>query len=140
MDENPVSEKDYVKINNLFNKFLIGKVLEGHEVMLPARMGIIEIVGTKQKVKVDDEGKITGLAPDWVKTRELWEINPQAKKEKKLVYFTNFHTDGVRYKYFWSKAYVLVSNKILYSLRMTRTNKRAVAKMIKDFDKQYKVK
>lgn len=128
--ENPVDIKIYLLLAADYNKFLIDKVLEGKEVTLPSRMGTLTILGKEQKIKFDEEGKIQGLAPDWVKTKELWENNPQAKAEKKLVYHTNTHTDNVRYKYLWSKKNVLVENKTLYSLRLTRTNKRAVHKKI----------
>lgn len=123
--DNPIDIKTYIEITSLYNKFLTRKCLEGHEVTLPARMGTLTITGKKPTIKVED-GKIKGLAPDWVKTKKLWDENPEAKKQKKLLYHVNNHTDGVRYKWTWSKSNVLVENKILYSLRMTRENKRSV--------------
>lgn len=128
--ENPTDIKTYLLVAAEYNKFLINKVLEGKEVTLPSRMGTLSIVGRHQKIRFDGEGKIIGAAPDWVKTKKLWEDNPQAKKEKKLLYHINAHTEGVRYKFLWSKKNVLVENKTLYSLRLTRTNKRAVHKKI----------
>ena len=135
--DNPVPVSDYLHITGEYNKFLVEKVLEGHEVMLPARMGTLAILGKKQNIKVDEDGKIRGLAPDWVSTKKLWDENPEAKKRKQLVYHTNEHTDNTRYKFFWHKASVLVGNKTLYSLKMTRGNKRAVHQRIKD-GHQYK--
>lgn len=122
----PIGLKTYLELTAAYNKFLIDKVMSGKEVTLPSRMGTLEITGKQQTISFDDEGKVQGVAPDWVKTKELWERSPQAKKEKKLVYHINTHTEGVRYKFFWSKRSVLVENKTLYSLRLTRTNKRAV--------------
>ena len=122
----PVDIKTYLLLAADYNKFLIDKVLTGKEVTLPSRMGTLSITGKKQEIKFDEDGKVTGLAPDWVKTKELWANNPQAKKEKKRIFHTNDHTDNVRYKFLWSKKNVLVENKTLYSLRLTRTNKRAV--------------
>lgn len=129
--DDAVDIKTYLQITSKYNKFLIEKVLDGKEVTLPAKMGTLSILGKKQKVRFDEEGKIIGLAPDWVKTKKLWEKNPEAKKLKKLVYHTNEHTDNTRYKFLWSKCRVLVENKTLYALRMTRDNKRAVHNMIK---------
>lgn len=136
--ENPVDIKTYLLITGKYNKFLIDKVLEGKEVTLPSRMGTLSIIGKKQNIKFDEDGKVMGLAPDWVKTKKLWEDNEQAKKDKKLVYHTNAHSENVRYKYLWSKRNVLVENKTLYSLRLTRTNKRAVHQKILD-GAQYKI-
>ena len=136
--KNPVDIKTYIKLAADYNKFLINKVLQGFEVMLPMRMGTLCIIGRKQNVRLED-GKVVGLAPDWVKTKQLWEKSIEAKKNKKLIYHTNSHTDNIRYKYFWSKSKVLVENKTLYALRMTRENKRNVHKRIKE-GQQYKTK
>lgn len=130
--ENPVDMKTYIAYANEYNKFLAEKILEGNEVTLPSRFGTVTVVGKKQKVSFNDDGTIKGLAPDWVKTKELWARNPEAKENKKLLYHTNNHTDNTRYKFFWSKQRILIQNKILYSLRMTRDNKRAVHNLIKE--------
>lgn len=124
--ENPMDIKTYLRLAADYNKFLMKKVLEGKEVTLPSRMGTLLVQGKTQKVRLDEDGNILGLAPDWVKTKKLWEENEKARKEKKLLYHLNSHTGNVRYKYFWSKKNVLVENKTLYSLRLTRANKRAV--------------
>lgn len=118
-------EKNYVKINNMLNKFIIDKVFEGYDVILPARMGILNIVGTKKEIEFDEDGN-PKLPPDWKKTKELWENNPEAKKNRKRMFHTNEHTDGIVYKFFWSKQKMLVAYKSLFSLRMTRENKRRV--------------
>ena len=125
-----VDSKTYIDYANEFNKFLAEKVIEGYEITLPARLGTLSIIGKKQKIKVDENGKIFGLAPDWVKTKELWDNNPKAKEEKKLLYHTNNHTDNTIYKFLWSKNRILITNKILYSLRITRDNKRKVYSLI----------
>lgn len=127
--ESPVPLKEYLDINAAYNKFLINKVLEGEEVTLPSRLGTLSIQGRKPKIRMED-GQIRGLSPDWVKTKKLWEENEQARLKKQLVYHTNSHTDGYRFKWHWSKLNVLVENKTLYALRVTRANKRAVHKKI----------
>lgn len=121
-----VDIKTYITISTLYIKFILSKVFEGFEVTIPARLGSLKIIGTKQEVKFDENGKITGLSPNWRKTKELWESNPQAKENKQIIYNTNEHSSGIRYKFLWSKRRVLILNKTLYSLRMTRANKRQV--------------
>lgn len=128
--KDPVDIKTYILIATEYNKFLMDKVLDGEEVTLPSRLGTLSIIGKKQKVSLDEDGKIKGLAPDWVKTKQLWDSNPQAKEKKQLLYHTNSHTDNTRYKFFWSKQRILIQNKILYSLKITRDNKRAVHNLI----------
>ena len=136
--ETPVEIKDYVAIANGFMKFLMRKAFDKGSVVIPERLGILEIFGKKVEVSYED-GEIKGLAPDWKSTKELWKDNPEALKNRTLVYHFNEETDGVRYKFFWSKARVLVANKTLYTLRLTRTNKRILATLVKQ-GKEYLIK
>lgn len=121
--------KLYIQIANDYNKFLIEKLLTGDQITLPGRMGTIMISGKKVKIKINEDGQ-PNLAPDWVRTKQLWDRNPEAKKNKKLLYLTNEHTNGVIYSVAWGKNNVAIENKRLYSLRLARTNKRTINKMI----------
>lgn len=132
--EDPVEEKSYLNINYEYFKFLVRKVAEGKEVTLPSRMGYLRINGRKPEVRIEKDEKgndiVKGLPPDWVKTKALWDRDPEAKRLRKRVFHLNTHTDGVVYKWVWSKRNVLVENKILYSLQMTRANKRLINKLV----------
>lgn len=129
--EYPVIDiKSYINIAAEYNKFLMNKIFEGEIVTLPARLGTLGILGKKQKITYDENGNIKGLAPDWVKTKKLWDSNPEAKAKKQLMYHINEHSSYIRYKFFWSKNRVLVSNKTLYSLRISRDNKREINKRV----------
>lgn len=130
--ENPVDIKVYLLINADYNKFLINEALKGNEITLPSRMGTIYIVGRKPTIRFDEDGKILGLAPDWVETKKLWDRDAEAKAKKQRVFHMNSHSDGYRYKWNWSKNNVLVENKTLYSLRLTRDNKRIVNSLIEE--------
>ncbi len=136
---NPINKSLFVKIIYMFMKYIVSKALEGHEVKLPQGMGKLYVKGTPQKMRYDEQGKIKGLAPDWVSTKKFWDSNPEAKKQKKLLYHLNHHTDGVIYRYNWSKNRVIVDNKGLYSLKMSRANKRAVSNLIKN-GKEYLIR
>tara|TARA_R110000796_G_scaffold252406_2_gene386630 strand:+ start:5369 stop:5839 length:471 start_codon:yes stop_codon:yes gene_type:complete len=129
--ENPVDIQTYLDIAGDYSKFLMEKVLEGEEVVLPGRLGTLSVQGKKQKITFDEEGKVIGLAPNWPKTKELWKTSDTARANKKIVFHTNEDTSGIRYKYLWSKRNVLVKNKTLYSLQLTRTNKRNLSAKIK---------
>lgn len=138
VSKDPLEVSKYVEITNLFMKFLSNKLLEKGNIIIPERLGNLSIIGKKIKVRIE-EGKIKGLAPDWVKTKELWEEDPQAKLDKQLVYHFNENTNGIRYKYSWSKNRVLVTNKTLYNLKMTRENKRTLSKLVTE-GKEYLIK
>ena len=133
---NPVGIKLYLEIAQGFIKFLMNLVLEGNEIVLPARLGTLAVFGRVQKLKIED-GKVKGLSPNWAKTKELWKISEDAKNRKQLVYNSNEHSDNRRYKFLWSKRRSVVENKILYTLIMTRENKRNLAKRIKEGQEYY---
>jgi len=126
---NPVSEKEYVTICSEYNKYLMKKVFEGDEITLPARMGILFIVGKKNIIKFNDKGE-PNLPVNWKATTDLWKRDIVAAENKKKIYHTNDHTDGVTYRFFWSKKNIFAENKNLYSLIFTRDNKRMVNTMI----------
>ena len=138
LSEDPVDIKKYIKIANAFMLFISRKLLEVGSITLPEKLGKINVIGRKVKVRIED-GEIKGLAPDWVKTKELWNEDPEAKAKKQLVYHFNEDTNGIRYKFTWSKSRVLVSNKTLYGFKLTRTNKRALSKLVKT-GKEYLIK
>lgn len=125
-----ISVKNYVKINNLYNQFLMEKVFDGHEIYLPLGLGTIKVVGKKVTIRFDEEGKPRGMVPDWVGTKKLWAKNQEAKNKKKLVYLTNEHSDGIRYRFHWSKQRVIPLFKAFYQLRLSRANKRTLNKLI----------
>lgn len=127
----------FSSIVNGYHSYIMEKVRNGEEVTLPEKMGTLHIIGRKQKVQIDENGNIKGLSPNWRKTKELWDRDEKAKSEKRIVYNTNEHSDTTIYKYRWGKTNVPVVNKSLYSLRITRANKRAVSNMIKE-GKEYK--
>lgn len=134
----PMDLQKYVKIANLFMKFLSTKLLETGLIGLPERLGNIHVTGKKVVARIEN-GEIKGLAPDWVKTKQLWEQDLEAKERKQLVYHFNEETNGIRYKFFWSKSRVLVSNKTLYNLRLTRNNKRTLSNLVRN-GKEYLIK
>lgn len=130
--------KDYVDLSNEYNKFLMSKVLEGEEISLPHGLGYMSIIGRKQEIRYNERGELT-LPPDWVATKKLRDEDEVARDNKTIVYQLNSHTNGVRYKIHWSKRVIRLENISLYTLKMTRMNKRTVNKLIKQ-GKEYLIK
>jgi hypothetical protein len=129
--KNTIDNKRFSAIIDEYHKFMMQKVFEGHTIFLPNRFGCLFVVGKKQQVRIE-EGKILGLAPDWVSTKKLWDSNPEAKANRKVLYHENAEEDGYRYRFFWSKRNIFIVNKSLYSLRVSRKNKRTLHKIIKE--------
>lgn len=129
--ENPIDIKTYMSIVLGFLKFLMAKVIDGKDVKLPCELGIIGIRGRRQRPRLDEEGNIVGLPPDWVGTKKLWEENPEAKKRGQLLYHFNEHSGGFRYKIVWFKKGFKFRNKSVYSIKFSRNNRRTVSGLIK---------
>lgn len=132
--ENPdgVLRKEFTEIILGFNKFMANKVIEGGCVQLPERLGSLECTGVKIKPSLDENGNIQGLCPNWKKTTEFWNSNPEAKERKEIIFNFNEATQGIRYSVRWSKNKVFVKNKEYYSFRFAFANRRRLNKAIKD--------
>jgi hypothetical protein len=125
------SLKIYIDINNHYMKFLISKVLDGHTITLPERLGTLDIRGRKVMEHYDNKGNLL-LPVDYAETKKLWKRCPECEAKKQVVRHLNLHSDGIGYRYFWSKRNILLENKEFYSLKMSRANKRAVPKLISE--------
>lgn len=126
-----VDRKDFCKITNAFNKFIMELIFDGDEVKLPEKLGTISVKGKKIKTKFDEDlGRISNQAVDYQGTKDLWKRCPECEQNKQMVYHLNEHSDGIRYKFFWSKERMIVENKIFYTMIFTRSNKRHLSQLI----------
>lgn len=132
--ESQLSYKQYSSILNEFNKALVQEILyDSAEVKLPCNLGTLRI--RKRKI---DLSKANKLRPNWEETKKLWDSNPEAKENKKLVYHLNEHRDGYKYKIYWDKKGSKVRNKSYYFFKPSRDFSRELAYILKnDFDIDY---
>lgn len=141
----------YINIVHGYLKFLMRKVLEGNDIRLGAKLGIVGIRGKKIMPEIGWDGKIKGVAPSWSKTKAKWTKEAEAmgltfkefldkvpKNERKLVFCFNEHTEYIRYRIVWYKKNVIVGNKTFYGLTFNRVNRRALWKLINE-GKEYLV-
>lgn len=135
--EKPVDYATFSQVIQLFFVFLFTKVFEGEEVTLPCRLGTLYIRGIKEKIRFDKDGNVVGLSVNWRKTKELWDSNPEAKEKKTRVFNTNEHSSGIRYKFVWGRNRVLTQYKSLYSLRLVRSIKRELHRLIVEENKEF---
>jgi hypothetical protein len=61
----------------------------------------------------------------------------ETKKVGKIVYHLNEHSNFYKYRYYWNKHNMLNHNKTMYQLIMTRDNKRRLAQIIKNKERDY---
>lgn len=118
-----LSKKEFSELIYKFNKEIANLVLEGNIVELPQKLGYLMVAGKKQKVVVVNDGKrkrIYGLAINRVKSRQ----------KGKLIFYTNEHTGGIRYRFKWDKRLKPILFKNLYKFRAVWHNRIALAKKI----------
>jgi len=137
-----VDYKSFAGIIYDFNKELARLLIEeGIEFKMPQRLGFMRIRKWKLKNYMNPDGTINKrkLPVDWKRTKELWkEIYPNKTPEqlkaipkKKVIYHLNEHTDGYRYRLYWSKKGSNAKNRKVYSLVFTFTNHRHLARVLK---------
>mgnify|MGYP004522281085 FL=1 len=107
----------YRQIVTDYFKYLRDELLENSkEIKLPYRLGSLCIVKKR---------------PKHLDKRSMCIDYQSCKKYGKLILFENEHSDGFKYRAYWSKAEVILPNKGKYQLVLTRYNKRQLAQYIK---------
>lgn len=118
-----VSRRKFKEVLNDYFKFIADElIVNSKEFRLPARMGWLSVIKVKPK-KYDS----TTLRVDFNETR----LN------EKTVLHLNEHSGGYNFRFFWWKRDMIVENKSMYQLVMSRANKRRLAYMIKTEHKDY---
>lgn len=126
VEDNPLYQVDYKTFRGIIDdyfRYLRDEIIEnGKEVKLPCRLGTLQIVKHKPK---EWNGK--SLRMDYHASKEYG----------KMMYHLNEHSNGFKYRYYWSKLNMLTPNKSKYQLVMTRANKRRLAQIIKGRVRDY---
>lgn len=125
-----LSLQQYLKLMNGFAEFMMNTILDGERVYLPEKLGVIEIVGKKLNPKVNEDGSISGLTVNWIETKALWEKCNDCKEKKQKIYYFNEHSDGIRYRFIWSRISMLLHTKFLYTYVPNRNSKKLLFKKI----------
>lgn len=126
----------YCKILSSFNITLRHEILyNAFEFIMPYRMGTLSIKKKKLTPWFNEKGKLINPMPvDWKTTMELWDLDPEAKKQKKLFKHTNKHTQGYVAKWYYSTRQATFQWKSAYGFMPCRTAKVLLGKALKDED------
>lgn len=129
--ENPgiaLSFEKYKEIIYTLNSTYSNYVLEGEKIKLPHGFGSLAINKKKQKhkVKINDKERIC-LAVNWV----------ESKKLGKKIYYTNSHSEGYRYKWFWFKSEAFLPETFIWGFKPSRVNSRKLAHLLKQDNSPY---
>jgi hypothetical protein len=128
---------EYSTVVNSFNKKVVdAMVYEAYEYLLPHRLGNLRVKKYKPAIRLDEDGNLKKhrLIPNWEATNKLWAENKEAAKEKKVIFYTNRHTEGYSYKWYFTNYRSNCINKSYYYFVPTRGNKRKLAGALKSED------
>ena len=118
-----VDLKTFKAIVTDYFKYIRDSIMnESKEVKLPCRLGTLQIVKHQPK---EFTGK--SLRWDWKATRETG----------KPVYLLNEHSNFYKYRFYWSKKDCLLTNKGKYQFIASRQNKRDLAQIIFNKERDY---
>lgn len=124
----PVSEHDYYKILRRVNQCLLDALLEGNDIVLPYKMGIIQLVKSNRGVKIKD-GVVTNSFPiDWDRTLKLWHEDKESFNNKVLVRAVEKEV----YKVHYSKSNADYINQCYYQFSPNRELKLRLKDKIKN--------
>lgn len=128
-------ERDpFARILRECNEALVAELLEyAEDYTLPFGMGRISFRKRKNKAFVGKNGIRSTALVDWKKTMELWEENPQAKRNKILIRYSNMETG--RYSFRIAMFARGFKNKEFFAFRFKRSFKRKFADRIKTYNK-----
>jgi len=133
--KNPVKQKEYNKILDEYLGFVVHYLLEKGSWQFPARLGSLIIYGRLPK-KRTSTGSIKRYI-NWKETNKLWAEDPEAKAERRKIYFYNEHTNGYVYTIAWDNRNKLISQKEYYKFVPNRDLKRGLAKRLLENSSEY---
>lgn len=114
--DDTVDYKTFKLILDAFNKMLIDSLLESSEgFKMPFGLGYVCIVKYKPKSYTQKS-----LSVDYKASREYG----------KTIYHLNEHSNGYKFRLYWSKTPRTFPDRYKYSLNLVRYNKRRLAQLI----------
>jgi len=133
-----VDYSKYCKILDSFNSKLRDEILyNSFDYNMPFRMGVLGIRKRKLTPWINEAGDLVNpLPPDWKATMDLWEVDADAKKKKKIVRHYNEHTNGFIAQWYYSTSKATYKWKSAYAFVPCRTAKLKLSEILKDEDRK----
>lgn len=121
-----LTDCQYLKIIRLINNHLRDKLIAGKDVILPEKMGMLELRKYTPTIKFENGKLKTTLPVNWYETLKLWYENPQSKQRKQLVRQENTFNFKVHY----NRTKANYNNKTFYEFHTNRDIKVGLKKNI----------
>lgn len=124
----PLKEHEFYTIIRSINNHLAEELLKGNDIILPHRLGKIELRKYDTNISIRNGVIKTNLPIDWDRTLKLWSEDEEAYKERTLVKMEEKEI----FKVFYNKRTANFSNKSFYTFEVNRDLKRRLKQKIKN--------
>lgn len=134
-----VDEKLFNKIIDLFLLKVRDKILDENYIFKLPHIGYRIKIVKYQKNPFDKDGNLLPFRfpVNWKETKNYWDKNPEAKKNKKCVYYLNDHTDGYIYRIKMFPAFREFKNMKMYTFKASKPFSIKLAyKLLDPYNKQ----
>lgn len=123
----PLKEGEFYRIIRKVNQELGKALVRGYEIILPHRLGSLEILKRPSRIQIIDGKVVTNLPIDWEATLKLWYEDEESLNNKTLVHVENDEIFRVHY----NKSRADYTNKTFYEFKPNRELKHALTKSAK---------
>lgn len=124
----PLTEHQFYSIIRGVNNLLADSLLEGHDIILPCRMGSIETRKYEAKISIKKNKIKTNLPIDWDRTLKLWAEDEEAYKERVLVKIEEKEI----FKVCYNRTKANYNNKSFFEFIINRDLKKRLKQKIKN--------
>lgn len=124
----PVTEHEFYTIIRQINNLLAENILSGEDIVLPHRLGTIELRKYDTRISICNGKVVTNLPIDWDRTLKLWSEDEEAYKERTLIKMEEKEI----FKVFYNKRTANYENKSFMQFEVNRDLKRRLKQRIKD--------
>ena len=123
-----LTESQYFAITRKVNEFLAEALSKGEDVILPFRLGRIEVRKYESRITWDGKKVKSNLPIDWDRTLKLWYEDEEAYKNKTLIKIEEKEI----YKIFYNRNLADCTNKSFYQFNFNRELKKKLKYNIKE--------
>ena len=124
----PLSEHEFYSIIRKVNEYLADSLLRGHDIVLPHKMGRIEVKKYEARITLEGNKVKTNLPIDWDRTLKLWYEDEESYKNKTLIKMEEKEI----FKVCYNKSKADFNNKSFYQFDINRDLKRRLKQQIKN--------
>lgn len=124
----PLKEHEFYTIVRGINNLLADELIKGNEIVLPYRMGKLELRKTEAKISIQDGQVKTNLPIDWDRTLKLWSEDTESYKAKTLVKME----EREMFRVFYNRINSNYINSSFYEFNINRDIKTRLKQKIKE--------